>query len=87
MGSPSFLAHQRRPKEGQRRTNCQTLFAMTAIPTDPHIRAMPDGTEHVCVAQDGAEKQNCERPPASTLPATGGTAMNWLMPTSVSSGQ
>lgn len=43
MGSPSFLAHQRKLDEGQGRSNCQTLFGMTAIPTDPHIRAMPDG--------------------------------------------
>lgn len=43
MGSASFLAHQRKLAEGQGRSNCQTVFAMTAIPTDPHIRAMLDG--------------------------------------------
>lgn len=43
MGSPSFLAHQRKLQEGQSRSNCQTLFGMSAIPTDPHIRAMLDG--------------------------------------------
>ena len=43
MGSPSFLGHQRALEEGHGRSNCQTLFAMTAIPTDPHIRQMLDG--------------------------------------------
>ena len=43
MGSPSFLAHQRRLEEGQGRSNCQTLFGITAIPTDPHLRSMLDG--------------------------------------------
>ncbi len=33
MGSPSFLAHQRALAEGQGRSNCQTLFGMSAIPT------------------------------------------------------
>jgi hypothetical protein len=32
-GSPSFLAHQRALEEGQGRSNCQTLFGMTAIPS------------------------------------------------------
>jgi len=43
MGSPSFLGHQRALEEGHGRSNCQTLFGMTAIPTDPHIRKMLDG--------------------------------------------
>jgi hypothetical protein len=43
MGSPSFLGHQRALKEGQGRSNCQTLFGMTAIPSDPYIRLMLDG--------------------------------------------
>jgi hypothetical protein len=43
MGSPSFLGHQRRLKEGHGRSNCQTLFGMTAIPTDAYIRLMLDG--------------------------------------------
>jgi hypothetical protein len=30
MQSPSFLAHQRRLEEGQGRSNCQTLFGLTA---------------------------------------------------------
>jgi hypothetical protein len=43
MGSPSFLAHQRVLAQGHRRSNCQTLFGMAAIPTDNHIRQMLDG--------------------------------------------
>ncbi|MSP02019.1 MAG: hypothetical protein EXR07_13360 [Acetobacteraceae bacterium] len=43
MESPSFLGHQRALEEGHGRSNCQTLFAMTAIPAGPHIRQMLDG--------------------------------------------
>lgn len=43
MGSPSFLAHQRRLAEGQGRSNCQTLFGISAIPSDNYIRLMLDG--------------------------------------------
>ena len=43
MGSPSFLAHQRVLAEGHGRSNCQTLFGMTAIPSDNYIRLMLDG--------------------------------------------
>lgn len=43
MGSPSFLAHQRALEEGHGRSNCQTLFGMSSIPTDAYIRLMLDG--------------------------------------------
>jgi hypothetical protein len=43
MRSPSFLGHQRALAEGHGRSNCQTLFGMTAIPTDAYIRKMLDG--------------------------------------------
>jgi hypothetical protein len=43
MGSPSFLAHQRALARGQGRSNCQTLFGMSAIPSDNYIRLMLDG--------------------------------------------
>ncbi len=45
MQSPSFLAHQRALAEGpgRGRSNAHTLFGMTAIPCDNHIRAMLDG--------------------------------------------
>jgi hypothetical protein len=43
MGSPSFLAHQRRLEEGHGRSNCQTLFGISASPTDAYIRLMLDG--------------------------------------------
>lgn len=48
MQSPSFLAHQRTLEEGRGRSNAQTLFGMTALPSDNHIRQMLDGapTDH-----------------------------------------
>ncbi len=48
MQSPSFLAHQRLLAENCGRSNAQTLFGMTAIPCDNHIRQMLDGasTDH-----------------------------------------
>jgi hypothetical protein len=42
MQSPSFLGHQRRLEEGHGRSNCQSLFGMTRIPSDNRIRAMLD---------------------------------------------
>jgi hypothetical protein len=45
MGSPSFLGHQRVLAEGHGRSNCRTLFDMTAIPTDAYIRQMLDGAQ------------------------------------------
>ena len=35
--SPSFLDFQRRLEAGHGRSNCQTLFGMSRIPTDNHI--------------------------------------------------
>ena len=48
MQSPSFLAHQRTLEDGQGRSNARTLFGMTAVPSDNHIRQMLDGvpTDH-----------------------------------------
>lgn len=43
MGSPSFLAHQRRLAHGHGRSNCQTLFGIQDIPSDNYIRLMLDG--------------------------------------------
>jgi hypothetical protein len=43
MGSPSFLAHQRALAEGHGQSNCETLFGMSAIPSDSYIRLMLDG--------------------------------------------
>jgi hypothetical protein len=42
MQSESFLSYQRSLEEGQKTSNCQTLFGMTGIPTDNHIRSMLD---------------------------------------------
>jgi hypothetical protein len=67
MQSPSFLAHQRSLVQERGRSNCQTLFGMTAIPSDNHIRQMLDGTPashfdplfgavlSVLIALDGSE--------------------------------
>jgi hypothetical protein len=49
MGSPSFLAHQRALAEGHGRSNCQTLFGISAIPTDNYIRLMLDGAPPAAV--------------------------------------
>lgn len=48
MQSPSFLAHQRTLAENCGRSNAETLFGMTAVPCDNHIRQMLDGapTDH-----------------------------------------
>ena len=43
MGSPSFLAYQRALAEGHGRSNCHTLFGISAIPSDNYIRLMLDG--------------------------------------------
>jgi hypothetical protein len=43
MGSPSFLAHQRILGQRQGRSNCETLFGISAIPSDNYIRLMLDG--------------------------------------------
>src|SRR5271166_1113475 len=42
MQSPSFLAHQRQFEEGHGRSNCASLFGITKIPCDNHIRDMLD---------------------------------------------
>jgi hypothetical protein len=48
MQSPSFLAHQRTLAGNCGRSNAETLFGMTAVPCDNHIRQMLDGapTDH-----------------------------------------
>jgi hypothetical protein len=43
MASPSFLAPQRALEEGFGRSNCATLFDISAIPSDNYIRRMLDG--------------------------------------------
>jgi len=47
MGSPSFRAHQRALAEGHGRSNCETLFGISAIPSDNYIRLMLDGAAPV----------------------------------------
>jgi hypothetical protein len=48
MQSPSFLAHQRHLAHKHGRSNCETLFAMTKIPSDNQIRAMLDPVRPQC---------------------------------------
>jgi hypothetical protein len=43
MLSSSFLALQRASQAGHAQSNCQTLFGMSAIPSDNYIRLMLDG--------------------------------------------
>ena len=64
MGSPSFLAHQRILAEGQGRSNCQTLFGISAIPSDNYIRQMLDGAP--TAAFDGLFIQAIETPEVLT---------------------
>jgi hypothetical protein len=42
MQSPSFLAHQRQLEQGHGRSNCTSLFGISKIPSDNHIRDMLD---------------------------------------------
>jgi hypothetical protein len=49
MQSESFLAYQRSLEEGRKTSNCQTLFGMTKIPTDNHIRSMLDPVPPSCL--------------------------------------
>ncbi|HTD72102.1 MAG TPA: hypothetical protein VK652_01140 [Steroidobacteraceae bacterium] len=51
VGSPSFLAHQRALEEGHGRSNCQTLFGISAIPTDTYIRLMLDGASQAAFGE------------------------------------
>jgi hypothetical protein len=43
MQCPSFLAHQRAMAQARGRSNAHTLFGMTKIPCDNHIRQMQGG--------------------------------------------
>ena len=42
MQSPSFLAHQRQFEAGHGRSNCTSLFGLSKVPSDNHIRDMLD---------------------------------------------
>jgi hypothetical protein len=42
MQSPSFLSHQRYFEAGHGRSNCTSLFGITKIPSDNHIRDLLD---------------------------------------------
>lgn len=68
--SASFLAHQRDMQRRKGKSNALSVFSMTKIPTDPHIRNLLDGVDaddlavvyrHLVQALDEAEvlKQFC----------------------------
>jgi hypothetical protein len=40
MQSQTFLAHQQRLRDGHGRSNGETLFGLSQIPSDNHIRTM-----------------------------------------------
>jgi hypothetical protein len=74
MGSQSFVPPRRALVERHGRSNCQTLFGMSAIPTEAYIRVMLDGVltpfrrlgGKVLIALDGTEhfcprKIHCQR--------------------------
>ena len=42
MQSPSFLAYQRQLDDGHGRSNCESLFGLSKIPSDNHIRDILD---------------------------------------------
>ncbi len=65
MQSESFLSYQRSLDEGYKTSNCHTLFGMTKIPTDNHIRSMLDGV-------DPAHLQPCFDRAVSLLRDNGG---------------
>lgn len=64
MQSPSFLAHQRRFEEGHGRSNCESLFGISKIPSDNHIRDMLDTASPALLHPLFAEAVAClERAP------------------------
>ena len=66
MGSPSFLAHQRASwRRDKDSSNCQTLFGISAIPSDNYIRQMLDGAP-ATAAFDGLFIQAIETPEVLT---------------------
>ena len=46
LGTPLFLAHQRAREERHGQSHCETLFGMSAIPSNNDIRMMPDAAAH-----------------------------------------
>ena len=62
MQSPSFLAHQRTFQQQHGRNACQSLFRMTRIPCDNHIRQCLDqlSTERLYPALDDALEWLCK---------------------------
>ena len=60
MGSPSFLGHQRALAEGHGRSNCQTLFGMTAIqrmPTSDRCWTAPRRRRSIRCSSSGRDRR------------------------------
>src|SRR3954464_601470 len=84
MQSPSFLAHQRHLEQGQGRSNCRSLFGMTAIPCDNQIRAMLDPALFFsgvrgCHGRGGAARR-AERIPPPERPGADRAGRNRVLP-------
>jgi hypothetical protein len=83
MQSESFLAHQRSLAERHKTSNCQSLFGISRIPTDNHIRAMLDPVppallqpvfdQMLCALRDCGGLKTFERLDGRTLIALDGT--------------
>ena len=75
MQSPSFLAHQRQLAEGHGhgRSNCETLFGMTRIPSDNHVRDMLDPVAPECFHARFPMRSRRWRLAAGSRPSVGWT--------------
>ena len=73
MQSPSFLAHQRHLADGHGhgRSNCETLFGMTQIPSDNHVRDMLDRLSRNASIAHFPHAVECWRLAAGSRPSVG----------------
>ncbi len=77
MQSESFLAYQRELEAGRKTSNCRSLFGMTAIPTDNHIRSMLDPVppSHLQPAFDQALGVLCQQGGLTPFQRLGGRVL------------
>jgi len=77
MQSESFLAYQRELEAGRKTSNCHSLFGMTAIPTDNHIRSMLDPVHpsHLQPAFDQALGVLCQQGGLTPFQRLGGRVL------------
>jgi len=69
--SPSFLDHQRQLETGHGRSNCQTLFGISRIPTDNHIRDMLDPVRPITSFRRSPRRLRRSSAPAGSGPSSG----------------